>query len=59
MRNERNYRADPNGPLMARRIGPTILDIKPIGTPLSGPQVMDFMNFGNTRDVRFIFYEPW
>jgi hypothetical protein len=41
------------------RLGPTILDIKPVGTPVSGPQVIDFMNFGNTRDVRFIFYELW
>jgi hypothetical protein len=41
------------------RIGPTILDLKPVGTSLSGPQVIDFMNFGNTNDVRFIFYQPW
>ena len=41
------------------RLGATILDIKPVGTPLSGPQVIDFMSFNNTSDVRFIFYEPW
>jgi hypothetical protein len=29
------------------------------GALLSGPQVIDFMNFGNTRNVRFISYEPW
>jgi hypothetical protein len=41
------------------RIGSTILDIKPGGTPMSGPQFMDFMSFGNTSDVRFILYSPW
>ena len=41
------------------RIGPTILDIKPRGTPLRGPQVDDFRSFGNTNDVRFIYYDPY
>ena len=38
------------------RIGSTIFDIKPAGTPLSGPQYIDFMSFGGTRDVRWIPY---
>ncbi|MCA9182381.1 MAG: hypothetical protein KDA51_13035, partial [Planctomycetales bacterium] len=38
------------------RLGSTILDIKPQGTPLSGPQYDDFMLFGGTTDVRWIDY---
>jgi len=41
------------------RLPSTIFDIKTVGTPIGGPQVIDFMNFGNTQDVRFIFYQPW
>lgn len=41
------------------RLPSTIFDIKPVGTPLGGPQVIDFMNFANTPDVRFIFYQSW
>jgi hypothetical protein len=41
------------------RLGPTILDLKPAGTPMSGPQFMDFMNFGNSKDIRYIYYSPW
>lgn len=41
------------------RMEPTIFDIKPAGTPLSGPQFEDFMSFGNTSDVRFIYYDPF
>ena len=29
-----------------------IFDIKPAGTPLSGPQFNDFTSFANTNDVR-------
>ncbi len=41
------------------RMQPTIFDIKPKGTPLTGPQVDDFMSFGNTNDIRFIYYRPF
>ena len=43
------------------RIGLAILDIKPFGTPLSGPQVTDFMNFGMTRATFVLFNScvPW
>ena len=34
-----------------------VLDIKPAGTPLSGPQFNDFRSFANTNDVRWIYYE--
>ncbi|MEO8215448.1 MAG: Ig-like domain-containing protein [Acidobacteriota bacterium] len=38
------------------RLRNTIFDIKPAGTPLSGPQYFDFMSFANTADVRWIYY---
>jgi RHS repeat-associated protein len=41
------------------KIGNTILDIKPAGTPLTGSQVSDFKLFGNTSDVRLIYYDQW
>ena len=34
-----------------------VFDIKPAGTPLSGPQYNDFRSFANTNDVRWIYYE--
>jgi len=36
-----------------------IFDIKPEGTPLSGPQYNDFRSMGGTSDVRWIEYEPF
>jgi len=41
------------------RLGPTIFDIKPSGTPLAGPQYNDFMSFGGTTDVRWIGYQRY
>jgi len=38
------------------KLGRTLFDIKPSGTPLSGPQYDDFMRFGGTTDVRWIEY---
>ena len=34
-----------------------IMDIKPAGTPLNGPQYNDFKSFAKTNDVRWIYYE--
>jgi RHS repeat-associated protein len=36
-----------------------IYDIKPSGTPLSGPQFDDFRSFSGTSDVRGVFYERY
>lgn len=37
----------------------TIFDIKPAGTPLAGPQYIDFMGFSGLSDVRWIYYIPY
>jgi len=34
-----------------------VLDIKPAGTPLAGPQYNDFRSFTGSNDVRWIYYQ--
>jgi hypothetical protein len=41
------------------KLGSTIYDIKPSGTPLAGPQYEDFKAMGGTTDVRWIEYRRY
>lgn len=41
------------------RLGSTILNIKPRGTPLRGPQVDEFRSFVHTNDIRFVYDAPY
>jgi RHS repeat-associated protein len=36
-----------------------IFDIKPWGTPLAGPQYLDFRQFSGLSDIRWIYYLPY
>jgi len=41
------------------RLRTTIFDIKPVGTPLGGPQYNDFVRFSGSSDVRWIPYQRY